>query len=98
MSTHSWSTSRATRLSRSTDQMKITSFQAANFTGHVGERFRFQTLGDNGELMGPLLTGEVRRVFRQGRQISVELYIPDKHCTHIHEAKRIYYKGRNATC
>ena len=20
--------------------------------------------------------------------------IPDKHCTHIHEAKRIYYKGR----
>ena len=43
--------------------------------------------------MGPILTGEVKRVFRQGRQISVELYIPDKHCTHIYEAKRIYYKG-----
>ena len=55
--------------------------------------FRFQTLDDNGEAMGPILTGEVKRVFRQGRQISVELYIPDKHCTHIYEAKRIYYKG-----
>lgn len=22
-----------------------------------------------------------------------ELYISDKHCTHIYEAKRIYYKG-----
>lgn len=43
--------------------------------------------------MGPVLAGEVKRVFRQGRQISVELYIPDKHCAHIYEAKRIYYKG-----
>ena len=57
--------------------MKITSFQAANFTGYIG----------------PVLAGEVKRVFRQGRQISVELYIPDKHCAHIYEAKRIYYKG-----
>ena len=37
--------------------MKITSFQAANFTGYVGERFRFQTLDDNGEAMGPVLDG-----------------------------------------
>ena len=73
-----------------------TSFTGANFTGFLGERFRFQTLDDNGEPMGPVLAGEVKRVFRQGRQISVELYIPDKHCTHIHEAKRIYYKGRTA--
>ena len=71
--------------------MGIKSFQAANFTGCVGERFRFQMLNDNGEALGPVLVGEVKRVFRQGRQISVELYIPDKHCTHIHEAKRIYY-------
>lgn len=76
--------------------MKIASFQAANFTGYVGESFRFQTLNDNWETMGPILAGEVKRVFRQGRQISVELLIPDKHCTHIHEAKRIYYKGRTA--
>lgn len=71
-----------------------TSFTGANFTGYVGESFRFQTLNDNGEPMGSLLAGEVKRVFRKGRQISVELYIPDKHCTHIYEAKRIYYKGR----
>ena len=56
--------------------------------------FRFQTMNDNGEALGPILTGEVKRVFRQGRQIAVEFYLPDKHCTHIHEAKRIYYKGR----
>ena len=74
--------------------MGIKSFKAANFTGHVGESFKFQTLGDNGEAMGPVLAGEFKRVFRQGRQISVEIYLPDKHCTHIHEAKRIYYKGR----
>ena len=77
--------------------MGIKSFQAANFTGYVGESFRFQTMNDNGEALGPILTGEVKRVFRQGRQISVGLYIPDKYCTHIHEAKRIYYKGRSAT-
>ena len=70
-----------------------TSFTGANFTGYVGESFRFQTLDDNGMAMGPILTGEVKRVFRQGRQTSVELLIPDKHCTHIYEAKRIYFKG-----
>ena len=43
-----------------------TSFTGANFTGFLGERFRFQTLDDNGEPMGPLLAGEVKRVFRQG--------------------------------
>lgn len=70
-----------------------TSFTGANFTGFLGERFRFQTLDNNGEPMGPLLAGEVKRVFRQGQQTSVELLIPDKHCTHIYEAKRIYFKG-----
>ncbi len=73
--------------------MKFTSFKAANFTGHVGERFRFQTLDGNEKPMGPVLTGEVRRVFRQGRQICMELYIPDKKCTHTNEGKRIYFKG-----
>ena len=65
-----------------------------------GSRSRHRRSGPNPyrrrwhpEEAGPILTGEVKRVFRQGRQISVELYIPDKHCTHIYEAKRIYYKG-----
>lgn len=73
--------------------MGIASFQGANFTGFHGQAFRFQTLDDNGEAKGPALTGEVRRIFRQGRKIAVELYIPSKHCTHIYEAKRIYFKG-----
>lgn len=73
--------------------MAISSFTGANFIGHLGQSFRFQTLNGDGEAAGSVLTGQVKRIFRQGRQISVELYIPDKHCAHIYEAKRIYYKG-----
>lgn len=73
--------------------MKISSFTGANFNGHLGERFRFQALNDKGEALGPVLEGEVRRIFRQGRQTCVELYIPAKKYTHTHEAKRIYFKG-----
>lgn len=67
---------------------------ATSFTGFLGESFRFQILNDGGEVVGSVLSGQVKRIFRQGRQISVELYILGKHCTHAHEAKRIYYKGR----
>ena len=70
-----------------------TSFTGANFTGFLGENIRFQTLNDDGEAVGRVLSGQVRRIFRQGRQICVELYIPTKKCTHTHEAKRIYFKG-----
>lgn len=70
-----------------------TSFTGANFNGHLGESFRFQTLNDKGEALGPILEGEVKRIFRQGRQTCVDLYIPAKKCTHTHEAKRIYFKG-----
>lgn len=70
-----------------------TSFTGANFTGFLGQRFKLQTLNDNGEALGPVLEGEVKRIFRQGRQTCVELYIPAKKCTHTHEAKRIYFKG-----
>lgn len=70
-----------------------TSFTGANFNGRLGESFRFQTLNDDGEVLGPVLEGEVKRVFRQGRQTCVDLYIPAKKCTHTHEAKRIYFKG-----
>jgi len=77
--------------------MKIVSFQATNFTGRIGESFSFQTLDDSGKATGPVLVGAVRKVFRQGRKISVELFIPGKHCTHIYEAKRIYKKVESTT-
>lgn len=70
-----------------------TSFTGANFTGFLGQSFRFQTLNDKGETLGPVLVGEVKRIFRKGRQTLVEFYIPAKKCTHIYEAKRIYFKG-----
>lgn len=74
--------------------MGISSFTGANFIGVVGQSFRFQTLGDDGNPLGnDILTGQVRRAYRQGRQVSVDLYIPDKYCTHTYEAKRIYYMG-----
>ncbi len=53
--------------------MKITSFQAANFTGYVGERFRFQTLDDNGEAMGPVLTGEVKSEYWDDKAVQMPL-------------------------
>lgn len=73
--------------------MAISSFTGANFTGYIGQSFRFQTLNDDGEATGGVLSGQVKRIFRQGRQTCVELYIPAKKCTHTHEAKRIYFKG-----
>ena len=73
--------------------MAISSFTGANFTGHLNQSFRFQTLNDDGEAIGSVLSGQVKRIFRQGRQTCVDLYIPSKKCTHIHEAKRIYFKG-----
>lgn len=73
--------------------MAISSFTGANFTGYIGQSFRFQTLNDDGEATGSVLTGQVKRIFRQGRYTCVELYIPAKKCTHTHEAKRIYFKG-----
>ena len=73
--------------------MAISSFTGANFIGHLGQSFRFQTLNGDGEAAGSVLTGQVKRIFRQRRQTSVDLYIPAKKCTHTHEAKRIYFKG-----
>lgn len=73
--------------------MKFISFTGANFTGFLGQRFRFQTLNDDGKIAGSVLLGQVKRIFRQGRQTCVELYIPAKKCIHTHEAKRIYFKG-----
>ena len=63
----------------------------------AGESFRFQTLNDEGHPMGNVQTGRVKRIFRQGRQVCVEMDMPTLKCTHIYEAKRIYYKGTAAT-
>lgn len=73
--------------------MKLSSFTGANFTGFEGQSFRFQTLADDGDPLGKVLTGQVKRIFRQGCQVCVELLIPALKCTHIYEAKRIYFKG-----
>ncbi len=73
--------------------MKISSFTGANFTGFDGQSFRFQTLAEDNSVSGKQLYGQVKKIFRQGRQICVEMYIPALKCTHIYEAKRIYYKG-----
>lgn len=73
--------------------MRFSSFTGANFTGFTGQSFRFQTLGADDKTTGKVLSGQVQRIFRQGRQTSVEMYIPALKCTHIYEAKRIYYKG-----
>ena len=73
--------------------MAISSFTGANFTGHLNQSFPYQTLNDDGEAIGSVLSGQVKRIFRQGRQTCVDLYIPSKKCTHTHEAKRIYFKG-----
>lgn len=73
--------------------MKLSSFTGANFTGFDGQTFRFQTLGADGRPAGRVLTGQVKRIFRGGRQVCVEMYIPALKCTHTLEAKRIYLKG-----
>lgn len=73
--------------------MAISSFTGANFTGVMGQNFRFQILNDDGDAVGSVLSGQVKRIFRQGRKTCVELYIPAKKCTHTHEAKQIYFKG-----
>jgi len=71
----------------------VKSFTGANFTGFLGDTFRFQTLGNNGNLIGIELTGRVWRIFQQEQQTCVEFLILDKKCTHIYEAERIYFKG-----
>ena len=73
--------------------MKMTGFTGANFKGWVGRSFRFRTLDSDGNLAGKPLAGKVKRVFRLGKHISVELYIPALKCTHTYEAKHIYFLG-----
>lgn len=67
------------------------SFRGANFTGRYGQTLKFQTMDADRKVIGPVLTGQVKRIFRQGKNTAVELYIPAKYCTHIYEAGDLYY-------
>ena len=73
--------------------MKLSSFTGANFTGFEGASYRFQTLNDEGHPMGKVQTGRVKRIYRQGCQVCVEMDMLALKCTHTYEAKRIYYNG-----
>lgn len=70
------------------------SFTGANFTGFLGERFFFRTLGYDGRFTGNTIAGRVEKIFRRGRRTSVEIYIPELKRTFIYEAKQIYFRGR----
>ena len=70
------------------------SFQGANFTGFLGQAFRFQTLDADGHAHGPVLSGRVSGIRRKGRAVTVDLYIPAKKCTHTYYARDLYFKGQ----
>lgn len=74
--------------------MTMRSFQGSNFTGFLGQAFRFQTLDADGIARGPVLSGQVSKIYRRGRGVTVDLYIPAKKCTHTYYAKDLYFKGQ----
>lgn len=74
---------------------ELKSFTGANFTGFLGESFRFCTLDDKRQPSGPLLTGTVERIFRSdGRRIFVSIYVPQRGHTYNYPAAQVYYHGR----
>lgn len=70
------------------------SFLGANFTGLLGEKFRFCTLDDQGRPNGILLTGEVKKIYRRGGKTTVDLYLPALECTRTYTASKVYYHGQ----
>lgn len=68
-------------------------FRGANFTGLLGEKFRFCTLDDEGRPNGILLTGEVKKIYRSRGHTAVDLYLPALECTRTYRADSIYYRG-----
>lgn len=68
-------------------------FQGANFTGLLGEKFRFCTLDDEGKPSGVLLTGEVKKIYRRGGKTVVDLYLPEMELTRTCRAERLYFRG-----
>lgn len=69
-------------------------FRGANFTGLIGEKFRFCTLDDQGRPNGVLLTGEVKKIYRSRGHTAVDLYLPALELTRTYEAAKLYYHGR----
>nr|DAD85712.1 MAG TPA: hypothetical protein [Siphoviridae sp. ctP6113] len=69
-------------------------FQGANFTGLLGEKFRFCILNDEGKPSGVLLTGEVKKIYRRGGKTVVDLHLPELECARTYTAAKIYYLGR----
>lgn len=70
------------------------SFLGANFTGFLGEKFRFCLINDENTPCGVLLTGEVKKIYRRGGKTVVDLYLPALEYTRTYSATKIYYHGR----
>ena len=68
-------------------------FQGANFTGLLGEKFRFCTLDDEGRPDGVVLTGKVMKIYRRGGKTVVDLHLPALELTRTYRAERLYFRG-----
>lgn len=73
---------------------EIRSFRGANFTGVLGEEFRFCVADETGRPCGQLLTGRVQNIRRAGKKIAVELYMFATGKIRTYPAGKIYYHGR----
>ena len=69
-------------------------FRGANFTGLLGEKFRFCLINDEGTPCGVLLTGEVKKIYSRGGKTVVDLYLPALESTRTYTAAKLYYHGR----
>lgn len=76
------------------ERKEIRSFQGANFTGFLGEEFRFCTLDDTGRPCGRLVTGKVRKIRRQGKKTVVDIRISATGEIRTYPAAGIYFHGR----
>lgn len=76
------------------DHKEIRSFCGANFTGSLGEAFRFCTLDEVGRPCGRLLTGKVQSIRRKGRKTVVDMYLFATGDLRPYPAEKIYFHGR----
>lgn len=70
-------------------------FRGANFTGLLGEKFRFCALDDEGQSNGITLSGEVKKIYRSRGHTAVDLYLPALECIRTYRADRIYFHGHS---
>lgn len=68
-------------------------FQASNFTGYLGQSLRFQCLDSQEKPAGPVITGCVREIRREGRRVAISLWIPAQNRIRTYYAKELYYRG-----